>query len=42
MIGCLSLVTPKWRFPTVCMVGLVIGLENVYMHTYIYRQTGLF
>ena len=20
---------PKWRFPNVCMVGLVFGLENV-------------
>ena len=29
---------PKWRFPTVCMVGFVFGLEKVSMHTYIYRQ----
>ena len=31
---------PRWRFPTVCMVGLVFGLENVCIHTYIYRQAG--
>ena len=40
MIGCLGLVTPNWRFPNVCMVGLVFGLENVCIHTYIYRQAG--
>ena len=40
MIGCLGLVTPSGVFPTVCMVGLVFGLENECMHNYIYRQAG--
>ena len=32
---------PKWRFSNVYMVGLVFGLENVCIHTYIYHQAGL-
>ena len=30
---------PKWRFPTVCMIGFVFGLKKI-VCTYLYRPAG--